>query len=236
MELREYVSINANDLLKLPSTLEAYVEDPFLYRIDQIPHREVLQLQSFLREYLNYIDVVVVGTGGQLEWPISFASMLESSVPTGALRVFQSSKNIEGKHDVRTLSDDVATIKAAFGLSVSQLAEVLKVKRPTIYSWIDSGQAPDSLRKANRERLSELCGFAKAWNEEVHVPPGKYLTANLGGTSNLFQLLRAMPLDHQAIHQAIGAIREVMSKGDRAQAFSQRLRGLGFVDRPPLVR
>jgi hypothetical protein len=236
MEFREYVGIHANDFLGSSAALEAYAEDPFLHRTHEVPYREDLQLEPSLRDYLRYINVVVIGTGGQLEWPISFDSMLESSVPTGALAVLQRTNTSDREHGVRTVSDDVATIKAAFGLSVSQLAEVLKVKRPTIYSWIDSDQAPDSLRKANRDRLSELCGFAKAWNEVIHVPPGKYLTANLGDNSNLFQLLRAMPLDHQAIRQAISAIREVMSKGDRAQAFSQRLRGLGFVDRPPLVR
>lgn len=233
MELHEYIVVLRNDAGSSARVTGALAEP---YGTHEGPHSDFLQLQPGLREYFNYIGTIVVGTGGQLEWPIAFESMLESAAPTGASAVFQSTNAAPRRADVRTVSDEVAAIKAAFGLSMSQLAEALRVKRPTIYSWIDSARAPETLRKGNRERLAKLSSLAKAWNRSSDTPPGHYLSAVVDGNFSLIQLLSADPLNPQVVLHAIEAIQIVMRRATLPQTFGERLRSIGFADRPSLTQ
>lgn len=60
----------------------------------------------------------------------------------------------------RSISVLVDTIRSAFQLSVTELASVLRVKRPTIYSWLKENP---ELRPENEERLRLMALLADEW-------------------------------------------------------------------------
>jgi hypothetical protein len=107
--------------------------------------------------------------------------------------------------DLISLVDTLRVIRTCFGLTVTQLAEVMQVERVTIYAWMSSN-ARDGMRHGSRERLSELSKIASAWAQN---PPlyGKYLYEefNAGGDT-VFALLKAEALNQASFTNAYAAL------------------------------
>lgn len=59
------------------------------------------------------------------------------------------------------ISSMVNRIRLAFGLSVTELAAVLGVERPTIYSWLKDGSTPAPARLA---RVKQVLALADTWS------------------------------------------------------------------------
>jgi transcriptional regulator with XRE-family HTH domain len=84
-----------------------------------------------------------------------------------------------------TLGHDeiIAAIRSSLSLQMKELAEVLGVQRPTIYSWIKNEAEPTS---KNRRRLNQIYRIAQFWNEQSNLPLGKLLrSVNGDGVSVL---------------------------------------------------
>jgi DNA-binding transcriptional regulator YiaG len=60
----------------------------------------------------------------------------------------------------KPVSEAVDTIRKSFALSVTDLAAVLAVERPTIYSWLRDQAAPS---RARAERLGNVLRYADLW-------------------------------------------------------------------------
>lgn len=89
----------------------------------------------------------------------------------------------------------VARIRSSLSLNVSQLAGVMRTKRPTIYSWID-GARPQSRRGA---RLQEVYSLALEWDCRSSIPLGDLRSvAGEDGQSTL-DLLKAKTIDKERI-------------------------------------
>ncbi len=121
-----------------------------------------------------------------------------------------------------SLTDMLTAARTAFGLSVSQVANVMRVERVTIYAWMQSNSM-DSVRGNNRGRLKTLHSIATEWASK---PPlyGKFLQEQLPDGSCVFDLLTAQELDPSALEKAYGALVAIQSTDKRksAQARLQR--------------
>jgi hypothetical protein len=60
----------------------------------------------------------------------------------------------------QNMPEMLATIQSAFGLTVTGLAAVLRVERPTIYAWLKQTSAPSP---ANALRARKVFGLAQLW-------------------------------------------------------------------------
>ena len=90
-----------------------------------------------------------------------------------------------------------------FSLNVSQMAEVMRVSRQTIYDWRDGPE----LRPEHRERLNQLHGLVLQYRELDPIPIGEALTWVGASTGqSLFDLLRAEDLDLPAIRNVLTAM------------------------------
>lgn len=106
--------------------------------------------------YVGYVN----GTGGFLT---DHLIKLVSSRRTGS-RVRVVVEGVESptvKPNV-PISSMVNKIRLAFGLSVTDLAAVLGVERPTIYSWLKDGSTPAPARLA---RVQQVLALADTWSE-----------------------------------------------------------------------
>ena len=101
--------------------------------------------------------------------------------------------------DSHDTSDAVATIRAALSLQVKELANVLGVSRPTIYSWMRDDEKP---QPQNRNRIAYLLRFAKAWNSMSDKPVGALVRNQLSadGKSLVNLLAESEPDDLSLIH------------------------------------
>jgi hypothetical protein len=197
-----------------------------------------------LHDTLIYACEAFIGTGGGFPLHIQIDPVFELPPTGSAIRVHittpagSASRAEPASARVRTASDQVTDIKAAFGLSVSQLADVVRVKRPTIYAWFSSDKGPNTLRGAHRDRLSILCRLAEEWNARSTTPPGRFLSAMVVGGASLLQLLSAETLDDVAIYKAFDALAERVRGGSEAgkSSFGDDMRKKGFAEVPPSRR
>lgn len=60
-------------------------------------------------------------------------------------------------------------IRAAFSLTVTELAQVLRVQRPAVYSWLAGDAEP---REQNLRRLISLTTLAEHWMDVADAPLG----------------------------------------------------------------
>lgn len=82
----------------------------------------------------------------------------------------------------RSASSKLARIRSNLSLQVAELARILRVERPTIYSWMRDDNI--ELRSENRERLDQLEDLAISWQELSSAPLGSLIrTPNESGSS-----------------------------------------------------
>lgn len=94
---------------------------------------------------------------------------------------------------VATLSpaEIIAEIRTAFSLQVKELAEIVGVQRPHVYSWINEESKP---RGHNSDKLSWLYGLAKQWNAICAIPCGDSIRAVAQDGKSLLSLLKTGPI------------------------------------------
>lgn len=86
----------------------------------------------------------------------------------------------------------LGTIRAAFSLTVTELAKVLLVQRPAVYSWLAGDAEP---REPNLRRIIEISAIAEHWMAVSDAPlgAGRRLPGPSGHTP--LELLSQNPLD-----------------------------------------
>lgn len=108
----------------------------------------------------------------------------------------------------------ISQIRARLGLNMSQLAEVLRVGRPTIYAWLREEQVPHA---SNRARVRDVWKLAQAWGEITPQPLGAdYERLVTRDGYQLRELLSAEPLRTFVIREEL--VRLATERGERTQA------------------
>ncbi len=103
----------------------------------------------------------------------------------------------------RGVTADLEVVVHVFGLTTAQLCEVCgNVSRSTVYAW-RKGATP---RQARQSRINELRCAALNWQRSGFGVPGKAMTAPMVHEQSLFDLLRADPLNVDAIQFAGGRL------------------------------
>ena len=159
------------------------------------------------------------GTGGSMMRLVSDTSggpgSLRALPPMSAPAVHQAGPARRVENPVAALS----LIERVFGVNVTQLGEICGgVTRKAVYDW-QAGAVP---RPAKIERIYALRRAALDWERAGFGAPGARLRAPVLGDRSLFDLLRAEPLDLEAIHFAgsrLSLERESAPAADLADPF-----------------
>jgi len=119
----------------------------------------------------------------------------------------------------------VSTIKFNLSLNLSQLADVLRVGRPTVYSWLDE-EDDVRIQPHHQQRIERVATYAELWWDKAERPfPKELFDDPLGG--QLLSLLHAELLNDPLIRKAIDAlVRQLPSKRKLAT-----VKGVGQVPR-----
>lgn len=126
------------------------------------------------------------------------------SEPSGELRELLFYRSVmeivpEKRSAQPNLDDMLETISRTLGLNKSQLAEVCGLRtRKTLYAWV-SGAVP---RKKSMQRVHLLYRAALDWSRSGFVCPEKVLHVPILQGRTLYDLLKADPLDLEAVHFA----------------------------------
>ncbi|WP_156955104.1 hypothetical protein [Paraburkholderia caledonica] len=99
---------------------------------------------------------------------------LGTSVNTAVPLPFKlGSSQRQSEPKLTTPAEMVEELREAFGLNVTQLAQVLHIERITVYAWLRT-ERMEKLNLSNRNRLWRLYQLAKQWGSYAPLA-GKYL-------------------------------------------------------------
>ena len=126
-----------------------------------------------------YVDVDM-STGGSFPAEVSDWSRLMATNPV----IFA-----EVPVEPASSSEQLTHIRAALGLNISQLAEVLSVGRPTLYSWMDASAEP---KIENQKRLDWLQAIADRAESVEFVPSSRRWTNSVTGGETPLERLSAI--------------------------------------------
>jgi DNA-binding transcriptional regulator YiaG len=139
--------------------------------------------------------------------------------PAHAVRK-QASRNLSVDHRL-------GVIRSTFGLSVSQLAKILRVTRPTIYAWTEREATPRVNSLTRLEVVSDLAAF---WAARSDRPIGSGFR-DLAKGRVLMKLLSARTIDCEAVQGTLLSIVETVRAAHRSRtALYDRARAMGLAD------
>jgi AcrR family transcriptional regulator len=165
--------------------------------------------------------VFLVGTGG-------FAvPRIIAYVPSGTLQV-RMPRGDDSKIDADRMLDaqeKLAGIRRYLSLTVSDLARVLRVGRPTVYSWL---RDEASLRAEHAHRLEAIYRMAREWRAMSTSPVGSFLNQPAASGDALLTLLSARVLDSPAIQSAFAQIRAASARTSRRPSVMEVAKQRGF--------
>lgn len=131
-------------------------------------------------------------------------------------------------NDVTALpvADQLAEIQASLSLNRSQLAEVLRVTRPTLYGWF-GGTAP---RQENAERIEQVLRLLVGAGVSGENPlNARFVRRGFEGESSILEVLREAAIDESLARRRIERAKAL---GDevrgRIRSREQRLETLGY--------
>jgi hypothetical protein len=114
----------------------------------------------FLRSYAEQL-----GTSPDTAGSGSGHNIIDTVVETESV----SSRQAQTPYRSESAGDLLAGIRSAFSLQIKELAEILKVERPTIYAWMKGSASP---QQHNRLRLRDIHRLAMQWNRLSNRPTG----------------------------------------------------------------
>ncbi|GJG85505.1 hypothetical protein tb265_06860 [Gemmatimonadetes bacterium T265] len=120
-----------------------------------------------------------------------------------------------------TAADQVEAVQAALSLSVTQIADVIRVKRATVHNWLRS-DSPAPRSEAAGDRLRRLYRVAASWRDRSSHDPRAFVAVPLGdGQPSLLDLLRADVWDDGAIERALATLANLLD--ERAAERAERV-------------
>lgn len=158
--------------------------------------------------------LLIAGTGG-------FASPLASTqILTGSVTPVYAVDHVqqESVDFAANVQEKIAGIRHYLSLNTTELASVLQVKRPTVYSWT-AGAA--SLHGKHRARLDQVYEIARDWRALSTRPLGEVMRERIAGGAALIDLLSADHLDQVAISRALLRAREFQDQLTRRLTVKQ---------------
>jgi|SRR5271157_1787100 len=166
-------------------------------------------------------SMLIVGTGGSAN-----ARMINSG-PSGPIAI-PIVRLADGNFDSDRMLDaheKLAGIRRYLSMSVTDMAKVLHVRRPTIYSWLRN---EPSLRADHSRRLEAVYNKAREWRSISSKPVGEHLDRPITPGPSLLSLLCAKTLDDAAIASRFSQIRDALNRStNRVSAIeAASMRGL----------
>jgi AcrR family transcriptional regulator len=166
--------------------------------------------------------VFLVGTGG-------FASaQAVSYVPSGAplqVRVLRSTDGTTDSDRLLDTQEKLAGIRRYLSMTVTDLAKVLRVGRPTVYSWLRDDA---DLRAEHAQRLETIYRIARKWRMMSSRPVGTFLNQAVASGETLLSLLSAKAPDELAVGRALSRIRNASIPATRRPGVLEVAKQRGF--------
>jgi AcrR family transcriptional regulator len=150
--------------------------------------------------------IFLVGTGG-------FANPKPVAVvPTGSLLYVRAASEPAASAESDRLLDaqeKLAGIRRYLSMTVTELAQAMRVGRPTIYSWLGDEAV---IRARHAKRLEYMYRLSREWRTVSSRPVGRFLSVPLEEGGTLLALLSAKTIDEPAVKRCFSQIAEALMR------------------------
>lgn len=123
--------------------------------------------------------------------------------------------------DVLSYQETIASIRSALSLQIKELAEILGVTRPTVYSWINNDSQPSA---DNRKRLQQVYRIASRWNQLCRLPAENLIRSPGRSSLSVLDLLKADTISEDTVVERLRELAELRME-QQANADLKQLTG-----------
>ena len=119
------------------------------------------------------------------------------------LRTIEEVEAKRSDYSTRSPEEIIAAIRSALSLQVKELAEILRVERPTVYSWIKGSAFPS---RHNATRLRQVFRLAERWNRLSSKPVGKSVREMGPSEQSILDVLKQDTIQEDDVMQRFHAV------------------------------
>lgn len=167
--------------------------------------------------------ISLAGTGGAV--PVGNVHAKSATGGRATISVLPHPIREQSKSMYVSPDRQVSVIKQSFGLNITDLADVLNVKRPTVYEWL-SGKEP---RRSNQERIYQLYELASGWQNSNGYNLSKYVHNPIHDGKSLYDFLSSEIIDSEKIIFVLNKLRDQINVS-KMGSINEILRSRGFSD------
>jgi DNA-binding transcriptional regulator YiaG len=147
-------------------------------------------------------SAAAVGTGGVVN-PHALGIQTFTGPVARACSVHASQNEEERLLDTQ---EKIAAIRRYLSLNMTDLAKVLNVGRPTVYSWATT---PVTLHSSHRKRIDVVYEIARNWRALSSDPMGRLVREPFANGITVIDLLSTDKLDAAAIRNGMLQVRDL---------------------------
>jgi hypothetical protein len=154
------------------------------------------------------LGAATIGTGG-------VANLQVLNLPTFTSPVACAcSVHVRQDEEERLLDtqEKIAGIRRYLSLNITDLAKVLNVGRPTVYSWATT---PVNLHSNHRKQIDTVYEIARTWRALYSDPMGRLVREPLENGRTMIDLISEDKLDSEAVSKAMLQVRQLQSRMQR---------------------
>ena len=133
--------------------------------------------------------LVMLGTGGSFAFD---QDPPDATAPHANVVILDPHVRVDSSEPFFSPAARLGLVRRWLSLSITELAEVARVQRPTIYAWMSERSEP---KAHNQHRLRELYRVASAWKKRVGRPFDKVVAQPKEAKAELLARLRAPSLE-----------------------------------------
>lgn len=129
------------------------------------------------------------------------------------------------------VQEKMAGIRHYLSLNVTDLAGILKVGRPTVYSW---ATFPVTIKSKHRERLDAVYVLARDWRTLSNIPMGRLVREPIVNGITIIDLLSRDNIDNAMVRDAMQRIKELQDRTEKRLTVAEvgRKAGIQVASRP----
>lgn len=203
----------------------ASLEQPTLLSLTSPSPKAQLPMATLNRVIVAAI--LTVGTGGVAN--PQEANLHTFTGPISHICSFHVSQSEEER--LLDAQEKITGIRHYLSLNMTDLARVLKVGRPTVYSWATTTV---TLHNAHRQRIDAVYAIAREWRALSSKPMGSLVRQPFEDGRTMIDLLSPQELDAKAIRAGMQLIQEQQGRFDKRFTVAEAAKkaGVQLASRP----